>query len=85
MLSHFSLLQLFATLYTVAHQAPLSMGILRQEYWSGLPYARPGDLPDSGIKSESLTSPALTGGIFATNATWDAPNITTKDIKSLKF
>ena len=73
------------TLYTVAHQAPLSMGILRQEYWSGMPCPCPGDLPDSGIKPESLMSPALAGRIFTTNATWDAPNITTKDIKSLKF
>ena len=44
-----------ATLWTVAHQAPLSMGFPRQEYWSGLPFPSPGDLPDPGIKS---TSPA---------------------------
>ena len=40
----------FATLWTVAHQAPLSMGFSRQEYWSGLPFPSPGDLPDPGIK-----------------------------------
>ena len=46
-LSHFSHVQLFATLWTVAHQAPLSMGFSRQEYWSGLPFRLPGDLPKS--------------------------------------
>ena len=46
-LSH---VQLFATLWTIAHQAPLSMGFPRQEYWSGLPFPSPGDLPHPGIK-----------------------------------
>ena len=46
-LSH---VQLFATLWTVAHQAPLSMGFTRQEYWSGVPFPSPGDLPDPGIE-----------------------------------
>ena len=41
---------LFVTPWTVARQAPLSMGFLRQEYWSGLPFPTPGDLPDSGIE-----------------------------------
>ena len=45
MLSHFSHVQLFATLWTVAHQAPLSMGFSRQDHWSGLPCPPPGDLP----------------------------------------
>ena len=49
-LSHF---QVFVTLWTVAHQAPLSMGLSGQEYWSGLPFPSLGDLPDSGIKSRS--------------------------------
>ena len=48
--------QLFATPRTVAHQAPLSMGFPRQEYWSDLPFPSPGDLPDPRIK---LGSPAL--------------------------
>ena len=48
--------QLFATLWTVACQVPLSMGFFRQEYWSGLPLPPPGDLPDPGIKP---VSPAL--------------------------
>ena len=52
MLSH---VQLFATPWTVAHQAPLSMAFSRQEYWSGLPFPSPGDLPDPGIKLASLT------------------------------
>ena len=58
-----------ATPWTVAHQAPLSMGFSRQEYWSGLPYPPPGDLPDPGIEPTSLTSPALAGGFFTTGAT----------------
>ena len=45
---------LFATLQTVACQAPLSMGFSRQEYWSGLPFPSPGDLPDPGIEHVSL-------------------------------
>ena len=48
----------------VAHQAPLSMVFLRQEYWSGLPRPPPGDLPDQGIEPESLMSPTLAGGFF---------------------
>ena len=56
MLSHFSYVLLFATLSTVAYQAPLSMGFSRQEYWGGLPFPPPGNIPDTGIKP---TSPAL--------------------------
>ena len=48
----------------IAHQAFLSMGFSRQEYWSGLLYPPPGDLPSPGLELESLTSPALTGGFF---------------------
>ena len=48
-----------ATPWTVAHQAPLSMGFSRQEYWSGLPYPSPGDLPNPGIEPSSPMSPAL--------------------------
>ena len=50
---------LFATLWTIAHQAPLSMGFYRQEQWSGLSCRPPWDLPDSGIEPLSLRSPAL--------------------------
>ena len=59
MLSHFSYVWLFATLWTVTHQAPLSMGFCRQEYWSGFPCPPPGDLPDPGIKFASSVAPAL--------------------------
>ena len=58
MLSHFSHVRLFVTLWTVVHQAPLSMGLSRQEYCSGLPCPPPGDLLDSGIEPRS---PALRG------------------------
>ena len=58
----FSHVQLWAILWTVAQQAPLSMGFSRQEYQSGLPFSSPGDLPDPGIEPESLMSPALAGG-----------------------
>ena len=63
-LSCFSRVLLFATLWTVALQAPLSMGFPRQKYWSGLPFPPPGDLPDSGIEHVSPVSPALAGGFF---------------------
>ena len=58
--------RLFVTLWTVAHQALLSMGFSRQGYWGGLPFYPPGDLPDPGIKSASLASPVLAGGFFTT-------------------
>ena len=74
MLSRFSRVQLFATLWTVARQAPLSMGFSRQEYWSGLPCPPPGDLPDLGTECKSLISPALTGSFFTTSTTWEAPS-----------
>ena len=63
MLSH---VQLIATPWTVAFQAPLSMGFSRQNYWSGLPFPPPGDLPNPGIQPVSLTSLALAGGFFTT-------------------
>ena len=62
---------LFATPWTVAHQALLSMGFSRQEYWSGLPCFTPGDLPNSGIESVSLDSLASEGRFFTTSATWE--------------
>ena len=48
----------------LAHQAALSMGFSRQEYWSGLPCSPPGDLPNPGIEPMSLMSPELAGGLF---------------------
>ena len=68
--SRFSHVQLFATLWTIAHQAPLSMDFSRQEYWSGLPCPPPGDLPDPGI--ETNVSYVSCTGFFTTSATWEA-------------
>ena len=62
-LSH---VQLFATPWTAACQAPLSVGSSRQECWSGLPLSAPGNLPNPGIKPASLVSPALAGRFFTT-------------------
>ena len=75
MLHHFSRVQLSATLWTVARQAPLFMGFSRQEYWSGLPCPPPGDLPDPGIEPTSLASLAslsLAGGFFTIWVTREA-------------
>ena len=68
MLSRFSCVRLFVTLWTVALQAPLSMGFSRQDYWSGLPCPLSGDLPDPGIEPSSLMSPALGEGFLTTSA-----------------
>ena len=59
MVSRFSHVRLFVTLWTVAHQTPLSMGFSRQEYWRGLPCPPPGDLPDSGIEPGSTALQAV--------------------------
>ena len=63
MISH---VQFFANLWTVARQAPLSMGFSRQEYWSGLPFLLPRDLPDPGIELVSPVPPALADRFFTT-------------------
>ena len=60
-LMHAKSLQLCAALWTVTHEAPLSMGFSRQEYWSGLPFPPPGDLSNSGIEPESPVAP---GSLF---------------------
>ena len=60
--------QLFVILWTVACQAPLSVGFSRQEYWSGLPFPTPVNLPDPRIKPACFTSPALAGGFFTSSA-----------------
>ena len=72
-LSHFSCVWQFVKPWTITHQAPLSMGFLRQEYLSRLPCHPAGDLPDPGIKPMSFTSPALAGGFLTTRPTWEAP------------
>ena len=71
-------IRLFVIPWTVARQAPLSTGFPRQEYWSGLPFPSPGDLPCPGIKP---ASPALTGGFFTTAP----PGKTTERIVELKL
>ena len=63
----------FATPWTIAHQAPLSMGFPRQEYWRGLPFPPLGDLPDPRIELVSLASPSLACGFFTTGTTWEVP------------
>ena len=69
MLSHFRRVQPFVILWTmVAYHTPLTLGFSRQEYWSGLPYPPPGDLPDPGTEPTSL---ALAGGFFTTGAIWE--------------
>ena len=70
-LSH---VQLFATLWTRAHQAPLSVGFPRQECWSGLSFPPPGHLPDPGIERASPACSASAGGFFTTSTTWKALN-----------
>ena len=75
MLSHFSCVRLFATLRTVAHQAPQSMGYSRQEYWSGLPCPPPGNLPNPGIEhwqagSLPLAPPGGGGGTQQEHRLW---------------
>ena len=72
-LRHFSHVWLFATQWTIAHQSPLSLGFSRQQYWSGLQWPPPGELPNPGIEPTSLMSPALAGGLFITGTTWEAP------------
>ena len=62
----FSASGLFVAPWTVACQSPLSIEFSRQEYWSGLPCAPPGDLPDPGIEPMSPASPALAGGFLTT-------------------
>ena len=57
------------------HQPPLSLESSRQEYWSGLPFPSPGDLPDREIKPVSPESPALTGKFFTTGTTWEARTV----------
>ena len=71
-LSHFWHVWLFVTLWTIARQAPLSMGFSRWEYWSGFPCPSSGDLPNPGIEPTSLMSLVLADGFFTTGAIWEA-------------
>ena len=63
---------LFVAPWTAARQAPLSMGFSGQEYWTGLPFFTPGDLPDPGIELLSLGCAASAGDFFTNYATWEA-------------
>ena len=85
--SYFSRVQLIVTLWTVACQAPLSMGFSRQEYWSGLSCPPSGDLPDPRIEPVSLKSPALAGGFFTTEHLWEAHSVAKRSsvVKSLSL
>ena len=76
-LSHFSCVWLCATLWTVARQAPLSMGFSRQDYRSQLPCPPPGGLPDPGIGS-----PPLAGRFFTTSATWEVLRFLISTVKN---
>ena len=67
-----SCVRLFTGPWTVPYPAPLSTGFSRQEYWSGLPFPPPEDLPNPGSGPTSLPSPALAGGFFTTSTTWEA-------------
>ena len=79
-----SCVQLFVTLWTVAHQAPLSMGFPRQEFWSGLPFPPPGDLPNLGTEFTSPVAPALQGNSLPDEPS-GKPNIYTIDTMHLFY
>ena len=73
-LSCFSRVQLFATLWIEARQAALSMEFSKQAYWTGLPFPTPGNLPNLGIGLMSPVSPALAGRFFTSSTIWEAHN-----------
>ena len=73
MLSCFSHVRIFATLWTIAHQTSLCMGRYRQEHWGELPCPPPVDLPYLETEPISLMSPSLACRFFTTSATWEAP------------
>ena len=66
MLSHSVMSSCFVTPWTVAHEAPLSVGFFRQEHWSGLHFLLHGNLPSPGMEFASLVSPALASTFFTT-------------------
>ena len=81
-----SCVQLFVTPWTVAHQAPLSMGFSRQGYWSGLPCPSPGDLPDPGTEPASPSFPAPASGFFITEPSVEDPIcLMTKILKQKQY
>ena len=84
MLNHFSYVQLFTTLWSIACQTPLSMGFSRQEYCSGLPRPLPEDLPDPEIEPVFLMSPALAGVFFTTSIIWEVCVNYTSDLIDIR-
>ena len=76
LLSLFSGVRLCVTLWTAAHQAPLSTGFSRQGYWGGWPCPPPRGLPNSGTEPVPLKSLALAVGFFTNTAIWEIPNLT---------
>ena len=81
-----SCVRLFATSWTVAYQAPLSMGFSgysRQEYWRGLPFPSPGDLPDPGIEPAVTASAALAGGFCTTEPPGKPSEVAYKNINNM--
>ena len=83
MLSRFSCVQLFVTLWTVAPQAPLPIGLSREESRNGLPCPPSGNLPNPAIEPTSLMSPPLAGGFFITSTAWEAYSSTGEWIKKM--
>ena len=75
MLSYFNCVWLFATQWSIASQAPLSMGFSRQGHWSRFLGPPPGDLPNLGIELRSFMSPALAGGFFTTSANCESSEL----------
>ena len=75
----------FAAPWTIAHQAPLSLGFSRQEHWSGLPFPSPGHLPDPRIEPVSLASHALTGRFFITTPPERKPHLQGQWTKNWTF
>ena len=74
-----------ASSWTVACQAPLSMGVSRQEYWSEWTFSSPGDLPDPGIKPTSLAPSALAGGFFTISTIWEAIQLAKHAMKENRY
>ena len=68
---------------TIAHQVSLSIRFLRQEYWRGLPFPSPGNLPNPGIEPATLASPALASRFFTTSATWNINSLRYADDTTL--
>ena len=83
-LSHFSCVWFFVTPWTLTCQAPLFVGFSKQDYWNGLLCPPPGDLPNPGMELASLTSFALAGRFFTTNATWETLSVQVRACKMVR-